>query len=41
MRVAHDTCGRCNEFKKPHQRLYFYLVPVALVLVGIPGLMSL
>jgi hypothetical protein len=41
MRVAHDTCGKCNEDKRPHQRLYFYLVPALVVFIGIPGFLSL
>lgn len=41
MRIAHHSCGNCNEYKKPYQRLYFYAVPAVLLLVGVPGLLAL
>lgn len=41
MRVANSTCGRCNEDKKFYQKPTFYLVPAMIILVGVPGFMSL
>lgn len=41
MRVAYETCGRCNEDKRFYQKFSFYLVPAVILLVGIPGFLSL
>lgn len=41
MRMSFDTCGRCNEYKKPYQRLYFYVLPAVLLLFTVPNLLSL
>ena len=41
MRMSGHSCGSCNETKKPYQRLYFYVVPAVLLLIGLPGFLAL
>jgi hypothetical protein len=40
MRMSHDSCGRCNEYKRPYQRLYFYVLPLLLILITAPNLVT-
>lgn len=39
--MSQDTCGQCNEDKKPYQRLRFYVLPAVLLLFTAPSLLSL
>ncbi len=41
MRMSQETCGRCNEDKRPYQRLRFYVLPAVLLLFTAPSLLSL
>ncbi len=41
MRLGGDCCGWCNEYKKPYQRMYFYVVPLVLILFTAPNFLSL
>lgn len=39
MRLSRATCGRCNEDKKPHQRIVFWVVPLILALAAVGGIL--